>query len=270
MQPVPMSEVEIDLRLDASVSGFADRAPLMSARNLVSRGQRNFLAGLVVAAVIGLVLNIRFTIAAIVGVFTLLYLWGESIAINVFHPVIGLVLFGVGLIVMLLLIRPLGMEIPIGSTSPPASSNATAPIASNFGSPQEPQKQHKVTLAVPRVYLAVVAVVVAALVIGVSDVGLSDYNLVAGVSGNAKLSAYIQGPVAPPGWTAQYETSYAWAKPLFGDTSVWNRYVMRAEGSGSLQYEGLSGGRRHQYPRPLQFFCLRRSGVLYVPRLRAC
>ena len=74
MQPVPMSEVEIELRLDASISGFADRVPLMSARNLVSRGQRNFLAGLLVAAVIGLVLNIRFTIAAIVGVFTGLYL----------------------------------------------------------------------------------------------------------------------------------------------------------------------------------------------------
>jgi exosortase/archaeosortase family protein len=159
--------------------------------------------------------------------------WGESIAINVFHPVIGLVLFAVGLIVMLLLIRPLGMEIPIGSTSHPASSNAATPISSNFSSPQETQK-HKVTLAVPRVYLAVVAVVVAALVIGVSDVGLSDYNLVAGVSGNAKLSAYIQGPVAPLGWTAQYETSYAWAKPLFGDTSVWNRYIMRTEGGSSL------------------------------------
>ena len=74
MQPVPISEVEIESRLDASISGFADRVPLMSARNLVSRGQRNFLAGLLVAAVIGLLLNIRYTIAAIVGVFTVLYL----------------------------------------------------------------------------------------------------------------------------------------------------------------------------------------------------
>ena len=158
--------------------------------------------------------------------------WGESIAINVFHPFVGLVLFGVGLVVMLLLIRPLGMEIPIGSTSPPASPDATAPIAS-FSSPGDPQKR-KATLAVPRVYLAVVAVVVAALFIGVSDVGLSDYNLVAGVSGDAKLTAFVQGPVAPPGWTAQYETTYAWAKPLFGDTSIWDRYVIRSQGIGSL------------------------------------
>ncbi len=47
--------------------------------------------------------------------------WGESIAINVFHPLIGLVLFCVGVVVMLLLIRPLGMHIQIGATSPEAS-----------------------------------------------------------------------------------------------------------------------------------------------------
>jgi glycosyltransferase XagB len=74
MQPVPMRDAEVELRLDASISGFADRVPLMSARNLVSRGQRNFLAGLLIVVVIGLVLNARFTIAAIVGFFTLLYL----------------------------------------------------------------------------------------------------------------------------------------------------------------------------------------------------
>ena len=62
------------MRLDASISGFADRVPLMSARNLVSRGQRNFLIGLLIVIVIGLVLNIRLTITALIAFFTLLYL----------------------------------------------------------------------------------------------------------------------------------------------------------------------------------------------------
>jgi cellulose synthase/poly-beta-1,6-N-acetylglucosamine synthase-like glycosyltransferase len=74
MQPVSMSEVEVGLRLDASISGFADRVPLMSARSLVSRGQRNFLIGLLLAVVIGLVLNDRFTVTVIVTFFILLYL----------------------------------------------------------------------------------------------------------------------------------------------------------------------------------------------------
>ncbi len=161
--------------------------------------------------------------------------WGESIALNVFHPFIGLVLFCVGVLVMVLLIRPLGMHIygtidP--SSGPPTPPNGTASVPS-FGSSTESQKR-KMTLAVPKVYVAVVAVVVAALFIGISDVELNAYNLVAGVSGEAKLTAYIQGPVAPRGWSAKYDTTYGWAKPLFGDTSIWNRYVMRSEGSGPL------------------------------------
>ena len=132
--------------------------------------------------------------------------WGESIALNVFHPFIGLVLFCVGVLVMLLLIRPLGMHISGGATTPPTSSlptppNGTASVTSTSGSPPESPKR-KVTLAVPKVYLAVVAVVLAAVLIGVSDVELTTYNLVAGVAGEAKLAAFIQGPVAPPGWSA--------------------------------------------------------------------
>jgi exosortase/archaeosortase family protein len=156
--------------------------------------------------------------------------WGESIAINVFHPFVGLVLFCGGVIVMLLLIRPLGMEIPIGAPSLTPSADGMAP-ASALAPPADSQKR-KATLAVPKVYLAISAVVVSALVVGVSNVGLTTYNLVAGVAGQAKLSAYIQGPVAPQGWSAQYETTYGWAKPLFGDASVWNRYIMRSEGGG--------------------------------------
>src|SRR5271169_4790925 len=74
MLPISMREGEAELRLDASISGFANRVPRLSARNLVSRGQRNFLIGLLLAVVIGLVLNVRFTITLMVGFFTLLYL----------------------------------------------------------------------------------------------------------------------------------------------------------------------------------------------------
>ena len=159
--------------------------------------------------------------------------WGESIAINVFHPFVGLVLFCVGVIVMLLLIRPLGMTIPIGATSPSVSLDGSDPQPAN-GLPSAKPPKRKATLAVPRVYLAIVAVVLAALVVGVNNVGLTTYNLVAGVSGDAKLTAFVQGPVAPQGWSAQYETTYGWAKPLFGDSSIWNRYILRSTGGGSL------------------------------------
>ncbi len=162
--------------------------------------------------------------------------WGEGVAIHVFHPFIGLVTFSLGVLTMIFLIKPLGMHINIGEDRPAqgAAPKGPLPVPSLYGPPAPPAKS-KVTLAVPKIYMALTVAVVAALVMGISNFGLRDYNLVAGVTGEAKLSAFVRYPTAPPGWTAQYDTSYEWAKPLFGDTSIWNRYMMRATGPGPLR-----------------------------------
>jgi len=69
-----MSEAESQLRLEASTSGLADRVPLVSARSLVSKGQRNFVLGLLLVIVVGMVLSVRITFTAILAFFTLTYL----------------------------------------------------------------------------------------------------------------------------------------------------------------------------------------------------
>jgi cellulose synthase/poly-beta-1,6-N-acetylglucosamine synthase-like glycosyltransferase len=69
-----MNEAEAQMRLEASVSGLADRVPLVSARSLFTPGQRKGVIGVLVAVVIGLALNALLTIAAIIAVFTLGYL----------------------------------------------------------------------------------------------------------------------------------------------------------------------------------------------------
>jgi len=164
--------------------------------------------------------------------------WGEAVAINVFHPFIGLVTFSLGVLVMVLLIKPLGMYINVGAKAPSeqAAEQAQGPIAvpSLFEEPPTTNRR-KVPMAVPKIQMAVVAVLLAALLVGFSNVGLRTYNLVAGVTGQAKLLAYVRYPSAPTGWTAQFDTSYEWAKPLFGDTSVWNRYILRSTGPGPLR-----------------------------------
>lgn len=187
----------------------------------------------------GMVLLFALNLGRITFIFFAGKEWGESIAINVFHPFVGLLLFVVGVVIMLVLIRPLGMHIQFGAASSSASRQAASAVGGQGTAvlpppSPAPKPKNKLPLAVPKVYLAVAAVALSALVIGSSNLGLRTYNLVAGVAGQAKLTAYIQGPVAPPGWAARYETSYGWAKPLFGDTSVWNRYQLRSTGSGSL------------------------------------
>jgi cellulose synthase/poly-beta-1,6-N-acetylglucosamine synthase-like glycosyltransferase len=74
VRPVAMSEAEIQLRLGASVSGLAERVPGVSARSLVSRGQRNFLIGLLIAFIVGLVLDAHLTVIVVIAWSTLSYL----------------------------------------------------------------------------------------------------------------------------------------------------------------------------------------------------
>jgi glycosyltransferase XagB len=74
MRPVAMNEDEAQLRLEASVSGLADRVPLVSARSLISRAQRRFLMGLLVVLIVCLVLDASLTIIVVIAWFTLNYL----------------------------------------------------------------------------------------------------------------------------------------------------------------------------------------------------
>ena len=53
--------------------------------------------------------------------------WGEAVAIHVFHPFIGLVTFSLGVGVMLLLIKPLGMRITVGEDRPGLGTRARRP-----------------------------------------------------------------------------------------------------------------------------------------------
>jgi cellulose synthase/poly-beta-1,6-N-acetylglucosamine synthase-like glycosyltransferase len=74
VKPVAMNEAEVQMRLRASVSGLADRVPLVSARSLVTRQQRNGFIGLLVLLVIGAVLDVRATATVLIGFATLCYL----------------------------------------------------------------------------------------------------------------------------------------------------------------------------------------------------
>jgi hypothetical protein len=129
----------------------------------------------------------------------------------------------VGVLIMILLIRPLGMHIGIGEKPSPA---AAPPVGS---------RPSRVSLAVPKVFLAIVVVTVIALFIGIDNIGLRTFNLVADASGEPKLLSYQVRPAVPQGWQARFTADFAWAKPLFGDTSTWNRYTLYATGAGNLR-----------------------------------
>jgi exosortase len=150
--------------------------------------------------------------------------WGEHVAIGVLHPFVGLVTFSLGVTLMVVLIRPLGMHLGMDPRTP-----APPPVQA-----KPPVSWAKANLAVPKVYVAIIIVTVAAIILGLSNVGLKTYNLVADASGQPRLEAYIAAPAAPVGWRTERVATYNWAKPLFGDTSIWDRYALRATSGGDL------------------------------------
>jgi exosortase/archaeosortase family protein len=149
---------------------------------------------------------------------------GEHFAIDILHPYIGLVTFTIGVVVMILFIKPMGLRLDV------------APDRFKGGTPDALHQRvsSKQVMAVPKVYLAVAIVLVLGIMVGFSNVGLQSYNLVANVAGESKLSSYIDHPVAPVGWSSTYETSYTWAEPLFGEGSVWSRYELYPHSGGDL------------------------------------
>jgi exosortase/archaeosortase family protein len=176
----------------------------------------------------GMLLLWVFNLARLTLVFWAGRQYGEHFAIDVLHPYIGLVLFVVGVAIMILCIRPMGLR--IGNQDMPTAGTTAS------GAPREAlEHEHKQRLAVPRVYMAVALVLVLGIIVGFSDVGLQTYNLVADVSGAPKVDSYIADPVTPVGWTSGYEATFNWAAPLFGEQSIWNRYELYPGIGGDLQ-----------------------------------
>ncbi len=167
----------------------------------------------------GLLLLWALNISRLLFIFWVGRTWGEHMAINVFHPFLGLVLFNLGVLFMILLLRPFGLRIGGFDRQPAAPAPASGERAAT-------------TLAVPRILSAVAVVAALGITLGVNNSTLRSYDLVANAAGEPKLVSYSDNPAAPNGWRASYITSFDWAKPMFGQSSTWRRYGYAEAGFG--------------------------------------
>jgi exosortase/archaeosortase family protein len=137
--------------------------------------------------------------------------YGEHVAIDGLHPVIGLVLFCAGIAVMALTMPLFRLSVP------PA-----APRVKPSPEPVEQQPYHRV--AVPRAKGALILLLSTALFMGVANAGMKQYQLVAGDLGAARLASFATAPAVVPGYAAANVASYPWSKRFFGGDSTWLRY----------------------------------------------
>jgi exosortase/archaeosortase family protein len=136
--------------------------------------------------------------------------WGERVAIDGLHPIIGLVLFCAGIAVMALTMPLFRLTVPPAAPRPAVAEESAG------------QPYHRI--AVPRAKGAVVLLLSTALFMGIANAGMRQYQLVAGDLGAARLVSFTTSPAAVPGYAVANVASYPWSQRFFGSDSTWLRY----------------------------------------------
>jgi exosortase/archaeosortase family protein len=145
--------------------------------------------------------------------------YGEQVALKVLHPVAGLLIFNVGVLLMVLLLRPFGLRLRQRPRDKGAPAVPPGPPAG--GRPRS-------------VFLAAGVVAVVTLFLNINNTSLKSFNPLAGASGNAKLASYLAEPAIPSGWSRQFDEEFFNGKTLFGESSRWFRYEYYDRGGGDL------------------------------------
>jgi exosortase len=162
----------------------------------------------------GLILLWVINLGRLLLIFWAGHMFGEHFAIKVLHPYVGLFTFNIGIVIMLLLLKPVGLRIGI-TPNKARVPEAIAPSAV----PPSPGLP-----AVPAVYSAIALVVAVGAILGVTNAGLRSYDLVASATGEPKLASYLDFPASPAGWRPTFASEINFAKAYFGEKAKWYRY----------------------------------------------
>ncbi len=191
---------------------------------LVGAGFATLVAGPFVRKILwlamGLVLLWATNLLRLILIFWVGHRYGEKLAIGVLHPVAGLVIFCLGVLLMLALLRPFGLRLAdFGGGPRRQDGTGSDPYQHPTRGPSSPRP------AAPRVFLAGALVAIAGLLLAMNNSSLASFDPVASAAGEPKLTSYIADPASPPGWEPGYVTQFQQNKPFFGASSIWDRYA---------------------------------------------
>lgn len=130
--------------------------------------------------------------------------FGEPFALDVLHPIAGLLAISASVLVMVLLLPAFRLQLRI---------------------PARAQDQLPRRLPVRHARVALTLVAVAAVLAGVANLQLRQYRALAEDLGSTRLQPTALSQVLVPGWAATRIDDYGWARQYFGPDSSWVRYL---------------------------------------------
>jgi exosortase/archaeosortase family protein len=148
-------------------------------------------------------------ILRILLVFAVGRIWGEQVAVDWIHPVIGLLFFNAGVLAMLFAMRLFRLN--FWNRRSAAIDGRPA-----FAAPSR--------LAVARAGAACTVVLIAGTIGMVANSRMQQYELVAHDVGSPRLSDMSVASASVAGWSLAQTDSYSWARQYFGPKSSWVRY----------------------------------------------
>jgi exosortase/archaeosortase family protein len=146
----------------------------------------------------------------ILALFGVGQLWGETAALDWFHPVVGLMAFNLGVLVMILMLRPFHLRI----LSPEPKRSTVASSRTTLGH----------DLAVSRAAAACAVVLVAGVIAGIANGQMGRYQLLAQDLGTPRLNDVSLSNAQLNGWSLAEADGYPWVKQYFGSDANWTRY----------------------------------------------
>jgi exosortase len=161
----------------------------------------------------GLLLVGALNVARIDLIFVAGWAFGEPFAIDVLHPVAGVIVFGLGALSMLWIARFFGLRIPTPPRPDPAMN------------PPKPARPATRGLAAQRLRVAAPMAVGLglALVLAIPDAGFAHYDSLVDAFGSPTLGAIDPNGLAIAGWEAGPSSTYDQASNYFGQNATWER-----------------------------------------------
>lgn len=156
----------------------------------------------------GLVLTLSLNITRIMAILAVGRAFGQDAALDVLHPIAGLIVFNLGVLIMLVLAPRFGLRL-IGRSDRARSTDEARPHP------------------VPQLRSAFVVALAIAVVFGVTNAAYARYESISSGLADARMQSFDIRGAHVPGWETTYIASIAQGRQYFGDTSTWDRVVYR-------------------------------------------
>jgi exosortase/archaeosortase family protein len=164
---------------------------------------------------VGLGLIFALNVVRIIGILAVGASFGQAAALDVLHPVAGLLVFNLGVFAMVALVPRFGLRF-VGSSDRPGPTDQAGP------SP------------VGRARPAMLVALGVAITLAATNAAYSRYEAISSGLADARLGSFDVRAVRLPGWDSRFIAAFPQATQYFGSSATWDRLSFWSGAGASL------------------------------------